>query len=80
MGLSVLMHVMQDYYLSSVATVTTMFHFGSVNGISTRTVLQELHKMGFHGLAATHKPNMIMLNAKSQLEWCKERHHWMLEQ
>ena len=36
--------------------------------------------MGFHGRAAVHKPKMTMCNAKCQLEWCKARHHWTLEQ
>ena len=36
--------------------------------------------MGFHGLAAAHKPNITMRNAKRLLEWCKARHHWTLEQ
>ena len=36
--------------------------------------------MGFHGRAATHKPKITMRNAKRQLEWCKARRHWSLEQ
>ena len=32
--------------------------------------------MGFHGRAATHKPKIIMRNAKRQLEWCIVRRHW----
>jgi hypothetical protein len=36
--------------------------------------------MGFHGQAATHKPKVTMRNAKRQLEWCKVRRHWTLEQ
>jgi hypothetical protein len=44
------------------------------------TVLRELHEMGFHGQAATHKPKIIMRNAKCRLEWCKVCRHWTLEQ
>ena len=36
--------------------------------------------MGFHGLAAAHKPKVTMRNAKCRLEWCKARWHWTLEQ
>ena len=36
--------------------------------------------MGFHGRAAARKPKITMRNAKLQLEWCKVRHHWTLEQ
>jgi hypothetical protein len=36
--------------------------------------------MGFHGRAAAHKPKITMRNAKHQLEGCKARHHWTLEQ
>jgi transposase len=52
----------------------TEFQTASGN-ISTRTVRRELHEMGFHGRAATHKPNLTMRNAKPRLEWCKARRH-----
>jgi hypothetical protein len=40
----------------------------------------ELHEIGFHGRAATHKPKITMRNAEHWLEWCKAHHHWTLEQ
>jgi hypothetical protein len=36
--------------------------------------------MGFHGLAAVHKPQITMHNAKRRLEWCKAHCHWTPEQ
>jgi hypothetical protein len=66
--------------LSSVATLTTEFQTLSGSNVSTRTVRRELHEMGFHGQAATHKLKITMRNAKSGLEWCKACHHWTLEQ
>ncbi|CAI9569813.1 unnamed protein product, partial [Staurois parvus] len=45
--------------------------------IST-TVLRELHRMGFHGRAATSKPYITNCNAKHWMQWCKARHHWTL--
>ena len=50
--------------LSSVATLTTEFKTASGSNISTITVRWELHEMGFHGQAATHKPKITMRNAK----------------
>jgi hypothetical protein len=46
---------------------------------STMTVCQELRRMGFHGRAATHKPNILPLNAKCCLKCCKERRHWTVD-
>jgi hypothetical protein len=62
------------------ATFTTEFQTASGSNISTRTVSRELHKVGFHGRAAAHKPKINMRNAKRHLEWCKARRHWTLEQ
>ncbi|CAI9539263.1 unnamed protein product, partial [Staurois parvus] len=45
--------------------------------IST-TVHRELHGMGFHGRAAASKPYISKCNAKRQLQWSKEYHHWTL--
>ena len=57
--------------LFSVATLTSELQTASGSNVSTRTVRLELHEMGFHGRAATHKPKITMRNAKCQLEWCK---------
>ena len=66
--------------LSSVATLTPEFQTASGSNVSTRTVRRELHEIGFHGRAASHKPKITMRNAKYRLEWCKARRHWTLEQ
>jgi hypothetical protein len=65
--------------LSSVATLTTEFQTASGRDVSTRTVREELHEMGFWR-AAPHKPKITMHNAKRRLEWCKAHRHWTLEQ
>jgi hypothetical protein len=39
---------------------------------STMTVRQELRGTGFHGEAAAHTPNILPVNAKYHLKWCKE--------
>ena len=67
-------------HLLSVATLTTEFQTDSGSNVSTNTVHQELHEMGFHGRAAAHKPKITMRNAKRRLEWCKTHRHWTLEQ
>ena len=61
-------------HLSSVATLTAEFQTASGSNVSTITVCQELHEMGFYGRAAAHKPKITMCNAKLRLEWCKARH------
>lgn len=51
----------------SVASLSTEFQSASESDISTNTVCQELHEMGFHCRAASDK--ITMCNAKLQLEW-----------
>ena len=43
-------------HLSLVAKLTTEFQTAFGSNVSTKTVRRELHEMGFHGRAATHKP------------------------
>jgi hypothetical protein len=76
----VLKHEVHRNCLSSVATFTTEFQTASGSNVSTGTVRQEINEMGFHGRATAHKPKITMRNAKCLLEWCKVRHHWILEQ
>jgi transposase len=64
----VLNRVARKNHLSSIATLTTEFQTASGSNIITRTVRRELHEVGFHGRAATHKPKITMLNAKRRLE------------
>ena len=75
-----LKRVAQENRLSTVATLTTEFQTDSGSNVSTSTVRQELHEMGFHGRAAAHKSKITMCNAKRRLEWCKVHRHWTLEQ
>jgi cytochrome c553 len=58
-------------HLTSVATLIILFQTAPGSNVSTITVCQEPHEMGFHGRAATHKPKITMRNAKHRLEWCK---------
>jgi hypothetical protein len=51
-------------HLSLVATLTTEFQTVSGSNVTTGTVRREFHEMGFHGRAATHKPNITMSNDK----------------
>ena len=76
----VLKRAVRKKCLSSVVTLTTAFQTASSSNVSTITVRWELHEMGFHGTAATHKPKITMRNAKHWLEWCKACRHWTLEQ
>ena len=48
--------------------------------ISSRTVRRELHGMGIHDRAAASKPYITKCNAKRQMQWCKARCRWTLEQ
>ena len=66
----VLKRVVWRNNLSSVTSLTTEFQTLSRSNVSTSTVHWELHLMGFHGRAATHKPQITMRNAKHWLEWC----------
>ncbi|CAI9594335.1 unnamed protein product, partial [Staurois parvus] len=48
--------------------------------INTTTVCRELHGIRFYGQAAASKPYIAKCNAKRQMQWCKARRHWTLEQ
>uniref|UniRef100_A0AAZ3PXS2 Transposase Tc1-like domain-containing protein n=1 Tax=Oncorhynchus tshawytscha TaxID=74940 RepID=A0AAZ3PXS2_ONCTS len=63
-----------------VVTLTTEFQTPSGSNVSTITVSQELHEIGFHGRAAAHKPKINTCYAKRRLECCKAHCHWTLEQ
>ncbi|GFS84625.1 uncharacterized protein TNCV_4607501 [Trichonephila clavipes] len=49
-----------------------------VKCVSSRTVHRELKNLGFHGRAATHKPNITLQNAKHRLQWCTAHRHWTM--
>jgi hypothetical protein len=46
---------------------------------STMTVCRELRRIGLYGRVAAHKPNISPVNANRRLKWCKERHHWTVD-
>ena len=75
-GRRVLKCVARKNRQSSLATLTAEFQTASGGNISTKTVPLELHEMGFHGRAATHKPKITLCNIKHRLEWCKARRYW----
>jgi hypothetical protein len=60
-------------------TISYEFRSATNCPASTMTVHQELTGMGFYGRAAAHKPNILSVNAKHRLKWCKERHHWTVD-
>ena len=64
----VLKHVTRKKHLSSGVTLTTEFQTASGSNVSTRTVHQHCHKMGFHGRAATRKPKITMCNECQALD------------
>ena len=64
----------------SAESIATDPHTLFGHQISSRTVHRELHGMGFHGRAAASKPYISKCNAKRQMQWCKARRHWTLEQ
>jgi transposase len=60
---------------TSTETITHEFLSAMNCPASTMTVRQELRGMWFHGRAAAHKPNILSVNAKHRLKWCKERYN-----
>ena len=64
----VLKQVAHKNHLSSDATLTTEFQTASGSNVSTRPVRWELHKIGFHGRDAAHRPKITMHNPKRRLE------------
>jgi hypothetical protein len=71
--------VVRDTCQTSHETITREFRSATNCRASTMTVYRELRGMGFHGRAAAHKPNILPVNAKRLLKWCKERRHWTLD-
>jgi hypothetical protein len=59
--------------------ITREFHSAMNCPASTMTVHRELGGTRFHGRATAHKPHISPVNAKRLLKWCKERHHWTVD-
>jgi hypothetical protein len=71
--------VVRETRQTSSETITREFHSATSCPASTMTVRRELRGMGFHGRVAAHKPNILPVNAKRRLKWCKERRHWTMD-
>jgi transposase len=71
--------VVHETCQTSSETITREFRSATNCPASTMTVRRELRRMGFHGWAAAHKPNISSVNAKRRLKWCKERRHWTVD-
>jgi hypothetical protein len=57
---------------TSSETITCEFYSAMNWPATIMTVHRELRGMGFHGRASAHKPNILPVNAKGRLKWCKE--------
>jgi transposase len=64
---------------TSIETITCEFRSATNCPASIMTVRQELRGMGFHWWAAAHKPNILPVNTKCLLKWCKEQRHWTVD-
>jgi transposase len=53
-------------------TISCEFRSATNCPASTMTVRQELRGMGFIGQAAAHRPNILPVNPKHQVKWCKD--------
>jgi hypothetical protein len=67
--------VVCETYQTSSETITREFRSATNCPESAMTVRRELRRMGFHGRAAAHKPNISSVNIKRLLKWCKGRRH-----
>jgi hypothetical protein len=67
--------VVSETRQTSSGTITRQFSSATNCRSSTMTVGRELRGRGFHGRAATHKPNISPVNTKRRLKWCKEQRH-----
>lgn len=63
----------------SAESITTNIQTSCALQIRSRTVLGELHGMGFQGQAAASKSYIIKHNAMRRMQWCKARHHCTLK-
>ncbi|GFV59125.1 uncharacterized protein TNCV_1908571 [Trichonephila clavipes] len=67
-----LKRVMKQNRKSSLVEISQEFQQELLR--SSRT--KELKNLGFHGRAASHKPNITPQNAKHRLQWCRAHRHW----
>ncbi|GFT04038.1 uncharacterized protein TNCV_3346001 [Trichonephila clavipes] len=74
-----LKRVVKQNCKSSLVEISQEFQSSPVIGVRSRAVRRELKNLGFHGPAATHKPNITPQNAKHRLQWCKAHCHWTVD-
>jgi hypothetical protein len=74
-----LKEVVRETRQTSSETIAHEFRSATNCPARTMTVCRELGRMGFHGQAAAHKPNISPMNTKRRLKWCKERSHWTVD-
>ncbi|GFW96969.1 uncharacterized protein TNCV_4801821 [Trichonephila clavipes] len=74
-----LKRVVKQNRKSSLVNISQEFQSSSGISISSRTVRRELKNLGFHGRAATHKPNITPQKAKHRLQWCRCHRYWTLD-
>ncbi|GFU81548.1 uncharacterized protein TNCV_4926791 [Trichonephila clavipes] len=71
-----LKRVVKQNRKSSSVEISQEFQSSSEISVSSRTVHREFKNLGFHGLAAAHKPYITPQNVKHRLQWCRTHHHW----
>ncbi|GFT14107.1 uncharacterized protein TNCV_3641761 [Trichonephila clavipes] len=74
-----LKRVVKQNHKSSLVEISQEFQSSSGISVSSRTVRRELKNLGFHGHAATHKPNITPQNAEHRLQWCRAHRHWTVD-
>ena len=79
-GQWMLRHIVRRGHQLSAESIATDLQTSCGLQISSRTVPRELHGMGFHGQAAASTPYISKCIAERQMQWCKARPHWTLEQ
>ncbi|GFT26921.1 transposable element Tc1 transposase [Trichonephila clavipes] len=70
-----LKRVVKQNRKSSMVEISQEFQSSSGTSVSSRTV-RRVKNLGFHGRAASHKPNITPQNAKHRLQWCIAHRHW----
>ena len=55
------------------------FHMATGCSVSTKTMRNEAHALGYHGRAAVHKPLVTKGNRAARLQWAKEHREWTVE-
>ncbi|GFV92236.1 uncharacterized protein TNCV_1896721 [Trichonephila clavipes] len=75
----ILKRVVKQNRKSSWVKISQEFQSSSGISVISRTDRRELEKLGSHGRAAAHKPNITPQNAKHRLQWCRAHRHWTVD-